>query len=99
MIVEILIEKIFGFAFLLVGLSHLLQPMPWVEFFAWLRSKSFGAFIVVIYTLPIAVVIVAFHNNWELKPGLFITLAGWIMLGKSAIYSVYPYSFNHVAKK
>jgi hypothetical protein len=28
---QLLIERIFGFVFLLVGFSHLLQPEPWVE--------------------------------------------------------------------
>ncbi len=96
---ELLLEKIFALVFLLVGFSHLLQPTPWVEFFAWLRSKSFGAFVVVMYTLPIAIVIVIFHNKWTLRPALFITLAGWIMLVKCVIYAVYPRSFNRVAKK
>jgi len=99
MIMEILIEKIFAFVFLLVGFSHLLQPAPWVDFFCWLRSKSFGAFIVVIYTLPVSIVIIAFHNNWQLRPSVFITLAGWIMLVKCTIYAVHPKTFNRVATK
>lgn len=96
---EILIEKIFAFVFLLVGLSHLLQPTRWSEFFLWLRSKPYGAFIVVIYTLPVAVIIIAFHNEWGLKPALFVTIAGWIMLVKCVIYALYPASFNRVAKE
>jgi hypothetical protein len=99
MIMEILIEKIFAFVFLLIGLSHLLQPAPWVDFFCWLRSKSFGAFIVVIYTWPVAIVIVTFHNSWELRPAVFITLAGWSMLVKCAIYALHPATFNRVAAK
>lgn len=96
---EILIEKIFSFVFLIVGLSHLLQPARWVDYFIWLRSKSFGAFVVLIYTLPVAIVIIVFHNDWRLRPALFITLAGWIMLVKCILYAVYPQSFNRVAKK
>ena len=96
---EIVIEKIFAFVFLLVGLSHLLQPVRWMEFFTWLRTKSFGAFIVVMYTLPVAVVIIVFHNDWRVRPALFITLAGWIMLVKCMIYAVYPRAFNQVSTK
>jgi hypothetical protein len=99
MIMELLLEKIFAFVFMLVGFSHLLQPAPWVDFFSWLRSKSFGAFIVVIYTLPIAIVIITFHNSWQLRPSLFITVAGWIMLIKCTVYAVYPRAFNRVATK
>ena len=96
---ELLIEKIFAFVFILIGLSHALHPAPWVDFFSWLKTKSFGAFIVIIYTLPVAVVIVAFHNDWQLKPSLFITLAGWTMLVKCLIYAVYPASFVKVINK
>src|SRR5258705_7070756 len=96
---EILIEKIFAFVFLLIGLSHLLQPGRWSEFFSWLRARSFGAFIVIIYTLPVAVVIIAFHNDWDLRPAFFVTIAGWIMLVKCVIYALYPSSFNRVATK
>jgi len=99
MIMELVIEKIFAFVFLLVGASHLVQPGRWMEFFAWLRTKSFGAFIVVMYTLPVALVIVAFHNEWTIGPSLFITLAGWIMLVKCVVYALYPHSFNKVASK
>jgi uncharacterized protein YjeT (DUF2065 family) len=96
---QLLMEKIFGFVFMLVGLSHLLQPTRWSDFFSWLRAKPFGAFIVVIFTLPVSVVIIAFHNDWDLRPSLFLTLAGWIILVKCVIYALYPAAFNRVATK
>jgi hypothetical protein len=96
---QLLLERIFGFVFLLVGLSHLLQPGPWVDFFKWLRSKTYGGFVVVIYTLPIAIVIVTFHNRWELRSSLILTLAGWIMLVKCVIYAVYPIAFSRTATR
>ena len=96
---ELLIEKIFAFVFMLVGLSHLLQPAAWVDFFAWLRSKTYGGFIVVIYTLPIAIVVIVFHNEWALRPSVILTIAGWIMLVKCVIYAVYPVAFTRTATK
>jgi hypothetical protein len=96
---QLLLERIFGFVFLLVGLSHLLQPGPWVDFFKWLRSKTYGGFVVVIYTLPIAIVIVTFHSRWELRSSLILTLAGWIMLVKCVIYAVYPIAFSRTATR
>lgn len=94
-----LLEKIFAFVFILVGLSHSLQPGVWVDFFVWLRSKTYGAFIVVMYTLPIGLVIVAFHNQWQWRPAVILTIAGWIMIIKSAIYAVYPVAFTRTATK
>jgi hypothetical protein len=96
---QLQIEKIFGLVFLLVGASHVLHPQRWVDFFTWLRSKTYGAFIVVIYTLPIAVILVALHNEWKPAPALFLTFAGWIMLVKCVVYALYPAAFNRVSKK
>jgi hypothetical protein len=83
----------------LVGFSHALHPAPRVEFFAWLRSKTFGAFIVVIFTLPIAVFIIVFHNQWQRRPAIVMTIAGWIMVVKCVTYAIFPSAFSRVAKK
>ena len=96
---ENIVDKIFAFVFVLVGLSHLLQPAAWLDFFAWLKSKTYGGFIVVIYTLPIAIVLVVFHNEWVLRPPVILTLAGWVMLVKCVIYAVYPAAFTRTATK
>ena len=34
------IERMAGIAFLAIGLSHLLRPAGWVEFFAQLRARG-----------------------------------------------------------
>ena len=96
---ENIVDKIFAFVFVLVGLSHLLQPAAWVDFFVWLRSKTFGGFIVVIYTLPIAMVLIVFHNQWTLRPSIVLTIAGWIMLVKCVVYAIYPVAFTRTATK
>ena len=68
-----------------LGLSHLLQPKAWVEFFILLRGKGEpGAFVDGFLNLPLAGVIIAFHHTWSGIP-VVLTLVGWCLLIKSLI--------------
>jgi len=78
--------EIFAIVFLaVIGLSHLLQPRAWVEWFILLRAKGdAGAFADGFLHLPMAGVIIAFHNVWSGIPVL-LTLLGWSFLIKCLI--------------
>ena len=79
--VEVLAIILFG----ILGLSHILQPKAWAEFFILLRSKGeAGAFVDGILNLPAAGVIIGFHNTWSGIPAV-LTLVGWCLLIKSVI--------------
>jgi hypothetical protein len=79
--VEVLAIILFG----VLGLSHILQPRAWVEFFILLRGKGeAGAFVDGFLNLPVAGVIIGFHNTWSGIP-LVLTLVGWCLLIKSLI--------------
>ena len=79
--VEVLAIIWFG----VIGLSHILQPKAWAEFFILLRGKGeAGAFVDGLVNLPLAAVIVAFHNTWSGIPAV-LTLVGWCLLIKSLI--------------
>ena len=79
--VEILAIILFG----VVGLSHILQPKAWAEFFILLRGKGkAGAFVDGFLNLPVAGVIIGFHNVWSGIPAV-LTLVGWCLLIKSLI--------------
>ena len=79
--VEVLAIILFG----VLGLSHILQPNAWAEFFILLRDHGkAGAFVDGILNLPLAAVIIGFHNAWSGIP-LVLTLAGWALLIKSLI--------------
>ena len=67
------------------GLSHILQPKAWAEFFILLRGKGEpGAFVDGLVNLPLAGIIIGFHNVWSGIP-LVLTLVGWALLIKSLI--------------
>ena len=79
--IEVLVIILFG----VVGLSHLLQPRAWVEFFILLRGKGeAGAFVDGLLNLPIGALIVVFHNRWSGIP-LALTLVGWCLVIKGQI--------------
>ena len=79
--VEVLAVILFG----ILGLSHILQPKAWAEFFILLRGKQeVGAFVDGLLNLPLGGVIVACHNTWSGIP-LVLTLVGWGLLIKGLI--------------
>jgi len=68
-----------------LGLSHILQPKAWADFFILLRGKGeAGAFVDGLVNLPLAAVIIGFHNIWSGIP-VVLTLVGWGLLIKSLI--------------
>jgi hypothetical protein len=79
------VEVLAMILFAVFGLSHMLQPEAWVEFFILLRSKGEpGAFVDGFLNLPLGAIIVAFHNTWS-GLHLVLTLVGWALLIKSVI--------------
>jgi hypothetical protein len=79
--VEVFAIILFG----VLGLSHILQPKAWAEFFILLRGKGeAGAFVDGLVNLPLAGVIIGFHNTWSGIP-IVLTLVGWGLLIKSLI--------------
>ncbi len=79
--VEILAVILFG----VLGLSHILQPKRWAEFFLLLVSKgAAGVFVDGLLNLAMAGIIIAFHNVWSGLP-VVLTLVGWCLLIKSLI--------------
>ena len=84
------IEILAAIAFFTTGVSHLVQPRIWARFFVQLaRHGEVGIFIIAFYTLPIGVLIVAFHNVWSGWPTV-LTIIGWAFCLKSFIYFVAP---------
>jgi hypothetical protein len=76
--------------FVVIGLSHLLQPRAWVRFFIVLRERGeAGVFATAFMSLVFGSIIVAFHNVWSGLP-LILTLVGWAQVTKALIYFVFP---------
>ena len=87
---ETSVEKLVAINFLVIGLSHILQPRAWVQFFIMLREKrEVGSFLNGFVHFPLGAFIVAFHNVWHGIP-MLVTIIGWGLVLKSTIYFAYP---------
>lgn len=75
---------------LVIGLSHLLQPRAWAEFFILLREKGApGVFAVAFLSLSFGSIIVGFHRVWHGIP-LVLTLLGIAQVVKATLYFCFP---------
>lgn len=85
------IEILAGIQFLIIGLSHLLQPAAWVEFFVRLREHGrAGVFANSFLSLIFGSLIVAFHNVWTGFP-IVLTVIGWAQVVKALVGFAMPH--------
>ena len=76
--------------FTAIGVSHVLRPRTWVDFFAALAGRGeAGVFAVALLNLAFGSVVVAFHNVWWGIP-LALTLVGWANVAKALAYLAFP---------
>ena len=87
---ETSIQKLVAISYLVIGLSHIIQPRVWVRFFIMFRDKGeVGSFLSGLLHFPMGVLIVSFHNEWRGIP-LVVTIMGWGLVIKGLIYLTYP---------
>ena len=87
---EASIEKLVAICFLVIGLSHILQPRAWVKFFIMLREKGeVGSILNGLLHFPLGALIVSFHNVWQGIP-MVVAIMGWGLVIKSLLYLTYP---------
>jgi len=76
--------------FVVIGLSHLVQPRVWVEYFVALRSLGHvGAFLNGMLSLLVGSIIVALHNDWH-GIAAVVTFLGWAQVLKGAVSLTMP---------
>lgn len=73
-----------------IGMSHVVRPRVWVDFFVFLGERGeAGVFAVAILNLIFGSIIVAFHNVWSGIP-LVLTVWGWANVVKALLYFMFP---------
>jgi hypothetical protein len=76
--------------FLVIGLSHVVRPRAWVDFFILLRERGeAGLFATAFLSLIFGSIVVAFHDVWSGIP-MVLTLVGWAQVTKAFLYFVFP---------
>jgi len=84
------IELFAALYFLAIGLSHMLHPHAWVDFFIRLKEQGrSGVFTEGFLALSFGALIVAFHNVWSGLPTV-LTLIGWGQVAKGVTRFVLP---------
>jgi uncharacterized protein YjeT (DUF2065 family) len=84
------IELFAALYFLAIGLSHILRPHAWVDFFIRLREEGpSGVFTEGFLALSFGALIVAFHNVWSGLPTV-LTLIGWGQVAKGMVRFALP---------
>jgi hypothetical protein len=87
---ETAIERFTVLSYLIIGLSHVLQPRAWAQFFLNLREKGKAGILVVAFMhLPFGLLIVSFHNVWTGLPAV-VTVVGWANVVKGSLYFLFP---------
>ena len=74
----------------IIGISHIVAPQVWVDFFVKLREQGpRGVLVVGFMSLGFGSIIVAFHQVWS-GWSLVLTLIGWAQVIKAGIYFIWP---------
>jgi uncharacterized protein YjeT (DUF2065 family) len=88
---EAAIERIVGISFVAVGLSHMLRPKGWVEWFDQLRARGEpGAFVNGMMSLSFGSLIVGFHGTQWTGWGAIVTIIGWAQVVKGVVHMCFP---------
>ncbi len=75
----------------IMGLSHMLRPQLWVEFFDRLHAQGTTGVVTRTFMLELwpAMAIVALHQVWW-GPGIWLTIYGWAQLAKVTVAMLSP---------
>ncbi len=66
---ELAITRLAIICFFVIGVSHVVQPRVWAQFFMELHERGrVGSFLNALLHFPMGVVIVSFHNVWRGLP-------------------------------
>ena len=84
------VQLLVAVSLLVIGVSHLVRPRVWVDYFRDLSARGpVGAFVDGFICLSFGAIVVGFHNVWS-GPAVGITLIGWGQVLKGLIRFVFP---------
>ena len=90
-----LINSVFSWFILILGLSYLFQCENWIRLAGIFEDQTFRFYPLSLLILVMGLVIVHAHNFWEFKWQLAITLLGWILVIKNAVYLLCTSCIDH----
>ncbi|RYE08282.1 MAG: hypothetical protein EOP22_13910 [Hyphomicrobiales bacterium] len=74
-----------------MGLSHIVRPALWIDFFARLTAMGRPGLVLKVLAVELwpALLIVSLHQVWS-GPAIVLTLYGWAQFGKVWIALLFP---------
>jgi hypothetical protein len=84
-------QLMMGIGCTLIGLSHVLQPLVWQDYFATLHERGEAGVLTRTMTWELwpALILVTLHQVWS-GPGVLLTLFGWMLLVKCTASLLVP---------
>lgn len=85
------VQALLAIPFVLMGLSHIVQPAMWRDYFTRLHAQGPPAIVTRTFTLELwpALLLVVFHRVWS-GPAVILTLYGYALLLKIVVSLLVP---------
>jgi uncharacterized protein YjeT (DUF2065 family) len=90
--VKTTIEAVFCIAMPVLGLSYLLQPRQWIQFFSELAHKPHRSLPPALAMLTAGTFCGFAYNDWTATWPIFISAFSWLLALEGALILVYPAS-------
>jgi len=84
------IGRVYAMCFLLMGISHVVQPALWADFIIDLKRANTAPLKIVAFTLPFGLLVIVGHPVWTPDAHGLITFFGWITTVKCITYLLFP---------
>jgi len=86
----IVVEKLIGFMYGILGISIVINPKQWLYFVDEFRTKPHKMYYFAFLLLPLGLAVVLLHNIWVWSPTVIVTIFGWLLIVKASFYLLVP---------
>ncbi|NQT32994.1 MAG: DUF2065 family protein [Candidatus Omnitrophica bacterium] len=93
----VLIAKILGPLYVVVGLGILVNPKTYQKIMGDFFENTALLYIGGLMAFLFGVIIIIFHNEWAVNLSLIITILGWLALIKGIVLLVFPSAMKRIA--
>jgi uncharacterized protein YjeT (DUF2065 family) len=98
MSVKTTIEAVFCIVMPVLGLSYLLQPGQWIQFFRQLTQQPHGGLPIALAMLTAGTFGGYAYNDWTATWPIFISAFSWLLALEGAILLVFPTTLSALQK-
>ena len=88
-------EQLFFCLFIPWGLSMVIQHKLWIKLVQLLYSQNEQTFKLIclvngVVWMPLGLLLVLTHNDWEMSPSVIVTVIGWVIVVKCLMLTLFP---------